>query len=114
MLYFLTTLRSSVERATRSRSGDGPTMGPASDRMAQSFFLALSAWTGMKWLGTFRRKRPMAVLDHSHAPFETILRVASRAARSIARPPRGRTSQAVSRGVFSLLHHILARMLSII
>ena len=40
MLYFLTTLRSSVAWATRSRSGDGPMMVPASSRMTQSFLAA--------------------------------------------------------------------------
>jgi len=45
MLYFLTTLRSCVERATRSFSGVGPTMVPASSKTIQSLFLTLSRWT---------------------------------------------------------------------
>src|SRR5262249_43652780 len=59
MLYFLTIFRSCVARATRSRSGEGPTMVPASSRITQSFFAALCEWTGTKWLGTFLLKRPI-------------------------------------------------------
>src|SRR5262249_8822836 len=62
ILYFLTIFFSKVANATRSFSADGPTMVPASSRMIQSFFAMLSGWTGMYWIGTFLRKRPIVLL----------------------------------------------------
>src|SRR5580692_11795051 len=55
--YFLTIFLSCIQRATRIRCCDGPTIVPASSRIAQSLLLLLSGWMGTRSLEGFLPKK---------------------------------------------------------
>src|SRR6516165_5624048 len=67
MSYFRTIFFSCIQRATRTRSGDGPTIVPASSRIAQSVLPILSGWMGTRSFEGLLLKRPTASLRHPRA-----------------------------------------------
>src|SRR5262249_9207366 len=55
-----TIFLSCIQRATRIRCGEGPTMVPASSKITESLLLILSGWMGTRSFEVFLRKRPTA------------------------------------------------------